>query len=135
MAFQFDSSLPRVDIFDSLLKSSPISPAVHKHVSRVYQTLLVALATAAVGSLVHVKYEVGGILTTIALIGASLWFAFTPFVAGNQENENKRTGIVCLMAFLTGISIAPGINMVFELHGEGYVDFSRQKRLISEYTP
>lgn len=60
-------------------------------------------------------------MTIIGLVAASLWFAFTPFVAGNQENENKRTGIVCLMAFLTGISIAPAISMIFELHGEGYV--------------
>ena len=121
MSFQFDSSLPRVDFFESLLKTSPVSPAVHKHVGRVYQTLLVALATAAVGALVHVKYEVGGILTTIALIGATFWFAMNPFVAGNQENENKRTGIVCLMAFLTGISIAPALQMAFDLHGERYV--------------
>ena len=121
MSFQFDNTLPRVDILESLLKNSPISPTVHKHLNRVYQTMLVALAASAVGALVHVNYHVGGILTTIGLIASTFWFAFTPFVPDNQENENKRTGIVCLIAFLTGISIAPLLSMVFELHGDAYV--------------
>lgn len=118
---QFDSALPQVDIFESALKMTPLAPHVREHVSRVYQTLLVALASAAVGALIQVRYALGGWLTLFATLAATFWFFLTPYKPGHQQNENKRTGILCLVAFLVGCSLGPGLKMTYDTHGDGYV--------------
>lgn len=117
---QFDSSLPKVDPFEALLQSTDLSKGVQTHISRVYQTLFVMVATAALGALAQAKYQIGGLLTAVGVIGSVLWLAFTPYQQ-NNENERKRTLIACLVAFFSGASLGPGLSAVYETQGDGYV--------------
>lgn len=116
--------MPQVDLFESLLKTAPLSAPVRAHVSRVYQTLLVTLATAALGALLQIRYSIGGWFTAIATLATSFWLIMTPFRRGDQQNENLRTGIVCLTAFLVGCSLGPGLKATYDTLGDMYVQRS-----------
>ena len=125
---QIDSSMPQLDSFESLFRRTDLSKPVQKHIARVYQTLLVMVATAAVGAMVQVKYEIGGFMTFIGTFGALIWLALNPYVPNSVAAENKRTGIACLVSFFVGASIGPGLNMVYSAHGDGYVVFKTDRR-------
>lgn len=113
--------MPQVDVFEALFSRTDLSKGVQTHISRVYQTLLVMVATAAVGALVQVKYQIGGFLTFAGTFGALIWLAFNPFAPNDVAAESKRIRIACLIAFFVGASLGPGLHMVYDAHGDGYV--------------
>ena len=113
--------MPQVDIWQALLAKTPLSKSVQTHVSRVYQTLCVLVATCAVGVVAHAKYQFGGFLTAIGVIAAAIALAFTPYRSNDSSNESKRIWMAIALAFFVGASISPGLSMVVDEHGEGYV--------------
>jgi FtsH-binding integral membrane protein len=117
---QFDSTIPQVDPFEALLRNSDLPKGVQAHISRVYQTLLVMIATAALGTVVQLKYQIGGFLTFVCVFASILWLCFTPYRA-DSSNEKKRTLIACLVSFFVGVSLGPGLGMVYEAHGDGLI--------------
>jgi hypothetical protein len=118
---QFDSSLPQVDPFEALFRHTDLTKGVQKHISRVYQTLLVLVATGALGSVLQVKFAIGGFITFVGVLASIIWFAFNPYRPNDAESERKRTGIACLVAFFVGASLGPGLAHVYDAHGDSYV--------------
>ena len=118
---QFDSTLPQVDPFDALFRHTDLSKPVQAHVSRVYQTLLVLIATGALGSVLQAKFAIGGLITFVGVFASILWFAMNPYRPGDADSERKRTGIACLTSFFVGASLGPGLAHVYEAHGDGLI--------------
>jgi len=85
---------------------------VQHHLCLVYGLLAVTLATAALGSIVHILYNVGGLLTLFGAIGLILALTFTPHT---PANEMKRLGFLLGVGFLQGCSIGPLVNVALEV--------------------
>lgn len=89
--------------WNSLGKTSTLTPVVRQHLTKVYSTLAVSLLVAATGSIVEIAtHAFAGLLSTIALLGLVIWFAIT-----NAYEINKRLGLLAGIAFLQGVMIAP----------------------------
>ncbi len=82
---------------------------------RVYSALAGAVLAAAVGTMCHIWWNVGGALTTIGVFAMLLWLAVTP---ATPSNEITRLGILNGLAFLQGCSIGPLVDMVYNIDPE-----------------
>ncbi|CAI8589103.1 unnamed protein product [Vicia faba] len=96
--------------FDTLKNFGQISPVVRNHLKQVYLTLCFAVAAAAVGAYLHVLLNLGGILTTIACVGTSVWLLSTP-----PYEERKRLGLLMAAAMFQGASIGPLIDLAIQV--------------------
>ncbi|XP_023633856.1 bax inhibitor 1-like [Capsella rubella] len=94
--------------YDCLRNFREISPAVQNHLKRVYLTLCCALLVAAFGAYLHVRYNIGGVLTSLGFTGVMFWLRFTP----SYERLSKRLSLLFLSALLKGASDGPVINKV-----------------------
>ncbi|CAL5197929.1 unnamed protein product [Lathyrus oleraceus] len=92
--------------YDSLKNFRQISPVVQNHIKRVYFTLCCAIAASAAGAFVHVLWNIGGFLTTVASIGTMIWLLSTP-----PFEERKRVYLLMASAFFQGASIGPLIDL------------------------
>nr|AFK44205.1 unknown [Lotus japonicus] len=92
--------------YDSLKNFREISPIVQNHIKQVYFTLCVAVAASAVGVYLHVLWNIGGFLTTVASIGSMIWFLSTP-----PSEERKRVSLLLSSAMFQGASIGPLIDV------------------------
>jgi FtsH-binding integral membrane protein len=68
------------------------------------------VAAAAVGAYIHVLFHLGGILTTIACVGTSVWLLSTP-----PYEERKRLGLLMAAAMFQGASIGPLIDLAIQV--------------------
>jgi FtsH-binding integral membrane protein len=96
--------------FDTLFNFGQISPKVQNHLKQVYLTLCFAVAAAAVGAYLHVLLNLGGLLTTIACIGSSVWLLSTP-----PFEERKRLTLLMAAALFQGASIGPLIDLAIQI--------------------
>ncbi|KAL4029449.1 hypothetical protein IC575_007660 [Cucumis melo] len=96
--------------YDSLKNFRQISPAVQSHLQRVYLTLGCALVASAAGAYLHILWNIGGFLTTLATIGCITWLMATP-----PYEEKKRASILLGAALLEGASIGPLISLAIEI--------------------
>ncbi|CAL5187690.1 unnamed protein product [Lathyrus oleraceus] len=96
--------------FDTLKNFGQISPVVRNHLKQVYLTLCFAVAAAAVGAYLHVLFHLGGILTTIACVGTSVWLLSTP-----PYEERKRLSLLMAAAMFQGASIGPLIDLAIQV--------------------
>lgn len=101
-SFLGSQSNPRFS-FDAVLKQANLDGPLRQHLSRVYVTLAFAVLSAAVGAFAHLSLNIGGILSTLAVIGLMMVLATE---RGSQDNI-KRTGILCALGFFKGASIGP----------------------------
>ncbi|XP_020231227.1 bax inhibitor 1 [Cajanus cajan] len=92
--------------YDTLKNFREISPLVQNHIKRVYFTLCCAVVGAAVGAFLHVLWNVGGFLTTVASIGSMVWLLSTPPV-----EEQKRVSLLMASALFQGASVGPLIDL------------------------
>ncbi|XP_027336425.1 bax inhibitor 1-like [Abrus precatorius] len=95
---------------DSLKNFRQISPLVQKHITRVYFTLCCAVVAAAVGAFLHVLWNIGGFLTTVASIGSVIWLLSTP-----PFEEQKRVFLLMALALFQGASIGPLIDLAIAI--------------------
>ncbi|XP_057417548.1 bax inhibitor 1-like [Lotus japonicus] len=96
--------------YDSLKNFREISPIVQNHIKQVYFTLCVAVAASAVGVYLHVLWNIGGFLTTVASIGSMIWFLSTP-----PSEERKRVSLLLSSAMFQGASIGPLIDVALAI--------------------
>ncbi|XP_004511734.1 bax inhibitor 1 [Cicer arietinum] len=96
--------------FDALKNFGQISPVVQNHLKQVYLTLCFAVVAAAVGTYVHVLFNLGGFLTTIACVGTSVWLLSTP-----PFEERKRLTLLMAAALFQGASIGPLIDLAIQI--------------------
>jgi FtsH-binding integral membrane protein len=96
--------------YDSLKNFRQISPIVQNHLKQVYLSLCCALIAAAVGSYLHILWNIGGLLTTLACMGSIVWLLSTP-----PYEEKKRVTLFMASALLQGASIGPLIELAIEI--------------------
>ncbi|XP_022995188.1 bax inhibitor 1 [Cucurbita maxima] len=96
--------------YDSHKNSRQISPAVQSHLQQVYLTLGCALVASAAGAYLHMLWNIGGVLTTLASIGSIAWLMVTP-----PYEEKKRVSMLMGAALLQGASIGPLISVAIEI--------------------
>jgi len=85
---------------------------VQQHLVRVYAALTATILMAAIGSIVHLLYNVGGLLTMLGAIGLVIVLALTP---QNSQNEQTRLGLLLGIGFLKGCSIGPLLAYALEV--------------------
>lgn len=86
-----------------------ISQPVKQHLCKVYWTVATAFVAAALGVYVHTLLHIGGLLTSLGFIGATIMLMNTPAIA---SNESKRWNLLMAAAFLQGASAGTLIETV-----------------------
>ncbi|NP_001311898.1 bax inhibitor 1-like [Capsicum annuum] len=92
--------------YDALKNFHQISPRVQTHLKQVYLTLCCALVASAAGAYLHILWNIGGFLTTLACIGSMVWLLATP-----PYQEQKRVALLMAAALFEGASIGPLIEL------------------------
>ncbi|CAE7239234.1 tmbim6 [Symbiodinium sp. KB8] len=87
----------------ALLKAGDISAGTQDHLARVYLTLCIGLAASSVGAYVHMLTHMGGMLSSLAALGLTLWLAFD----ADKTNTLKRVSIFTAFCFAKGMSVGP----------------------------
>ncbi|XP_061354819.1 bax inhibitor 1-like [Gastrolobium bilobum] len=96
--------------YDTLKNFRQISPVVQNHIKRVYFTLCCAVVASAVGAFLHVLWNIGGFLTTLASLGSMIWLLSTP-----SFQEQKRLSLLMASALFQGASIGPLIDLAIAI--------------------
>ncbi|KAJ4955395.1 hypothetical protein NE237_012178 [Protea cynaroides] len=96
--------------YESLKNFRQISPLVQNHLKLVYLSLGCALVASAVGVYLHLLWNIGGILTTLACLGSILYLLSVP-----PYEEKKRVSLLMAAAFFEGASVGPLIDLVIEV--------------------
>ncbi|KAK4742042.1 hypothetical protein SAY87_000043 [Trapa incisa] len=96
--------------YDSLKNFRQISPVVQNHLKQVYLSLCCALVAAATGAYLHLLWNIGGFLTTVACLGCTIWLLSTP-----PYDEQKRVGLLLASSLFQGASIGPLIDLAIEV--------------------
>eukprot|EP00268_Persea_americana_P062236 TRINITY_DN7966_c0_g1_i3.p1 TRINITY_DN7966_c0_g1~~TRINITY_DN7966_c0_g1_i3.p1 ORF type:complete len:250 (-),score=44.37 TRINITY_DN7966_c0_g1_i3:164-913(-) len=86
-----------------------ISPVVQHHLKQVYLTLCCSLVASAVGAYLHLVWNMGGLLTTLACMGSIVWLLSSP-----TYEERKRFGLFMAASLFQGASLGPLIDFVIE---------------------
>ncbi|NP_001234450.1 Bax inhibitor [Solanum lycopersicum] len=92
--------------YDSLKNFRQISPLVQTHLKQVYLTLCCALVASAAGAYLHILWNIGGLLTTMACMGSMVWLLSAP-----PYQEQKRVALLMAAALFEGASIGPLIEL------------------------
>ncbi|KAK4728434.1 hypothetical protein R3W88_021422 [Solanum pinnatisectum] len=92
--------------YDSLKNFRQISPFVQTHLKQVYLTLCCALVASAAGAYLHILWNIGGLLTTLACMGSMMWLLSSP-----PYQEQKRVALLMAAALFEGASIGPLIEL------------------------
>jgi len=113
------SSSPE-SLFNSLKRTSPLSPPVQTHLYNVYFFLAVLGLASAAGSYIHMAGIFGGgVLSMLAGIGCILALLFaTP----TRQNERYRKSLGMGVAFFQGMSIGPMLSTL-DLVGLNHITF------------
>ncbi|XP_015085714.1 bax inhibitor 1-like isoform X1 [Solanum pennellii] len=93
--------------YDSLKNFRQISPLVQTHLKQVYLTLCCALVASAAGAYLHILWNIGGLLTTMACMGSMMWLLSTP----PYQEQQKRVALLMAAALFEGASIGPLIEL------------------------
>ncbi|KAK6783040.1 hypothetical protein RDI58_020836 [Solanum bulbocastanum] len=93
--------------YDSLKNFRQISPLVQTHLKQVYLTLCCALVASAAGAYLHILWNIGGLLTTLACMGSMVWLLSSP----PYQEQQKRVALLMAAALFEGASIGPLIEL------------------------
>ncbi|CAO2837868.1 unnamed protein product [Amaranthus hypochondriacus] len=96
--------------FDAFKNLSEISPTVQSHLKQVYFTLCCALVASAVGTYLHILWNIGGLLTTLACLGCMTWLLSSP-----PHEETKRCRLLMAAAVFEGASIGPLVDLAIQI--------------------
>ena len=95
----------------------PISPRARAHLTKVYSTLALTIAFAAVGCLAHLRYHVGGTLThvlsfvLIMAISATSMSSSQPSASSWVKGVPNALLLLCALGFCQGASLGPLVQM------------------------
>nr|XP_018632136.1 bax inhibitor 1-like isoform X1 [Nicotiana tomentosiformis] len=89
--------------YDSLKNFRQISPLVQTHLKQVYLTLCCALVASAAGVYLHILWNIGGLLTTLACMGSMVWL----LLSSPYQEQQKRVALLMAAALFEGASIGP----------------------------
>jgi len=88
---------------ETLFSNSDIKDHVRVHLAKVYSTLGLTLGAAAVGSILHLYYNLGGILSSLACVGLMIYLAMDQ----KKEEYTRRLGVIGLFGLFKGMSLGP----------------------------
>jgi len=88
---------------ETLFANSDIDDRVRQHLAKVYSTLGVALAAAALGAAVDMYLKLGGILSSVAMIGLMIYLALDQ----NKHEHTRRIAVLGAFGFLQGLTLGP----------------------------
>jgi len=104
-ALQFDRN-----ILDTISKDIKLEGFVKDHLMKVYAVLLSTLLFASLGSVAHVYFQFGGLLTYIgSILGMVAVYVTSP------EKKVYRIGLLSATGFLTGCSIGPLVHTAIKI--------------------
>ncbi|KAJ7952582.1 bax inhibitor 1-like [Quillaja saponaria] len=96
--------------YDSLKNFRQISPLVQTHLKQVYLTLCCTLVAAAVGVYLHLLWNIGGLLTSVASMGSIVWL-----LSASAYEERKRLILLMASSLFQGATIGPLIGLALEM--------------------
>ncbi|KAI9087061.1 hypothetical protein K1719_031022 [Acacia pycnantha] len=96
--------------YNTLKNFREISPVVQNHIKQVYLALSCAVVAAAFGAYLHVLWNIGGFLTTVASLGSIIWLLSTP-----PYEEKKRVSLLLASSLFQGASIGPLIDLAIHV--------------------
>ncbi|CAL5228639.1 g11806 [Coccomyxa viridis] len=99
---------------NSLLKFTPLSVPVQKHLEKVYATLAAALVVAALGAYVQILTGLSAGL--VGVIGGVICMTALSVVQPTAYNISKRYGLLAGAAFCNGFVVGPLVDMALGLH-------------------
>jgi len=85
----------------------PIDEGLRQHLFRVYSTLAATLVASAVGCVAHLRYNVGGLLTSLISLAIMAYLG----TDADKRNTGKRVTLLGGFGFFQGCSIGPLIQM------------------------
>jgi len=88
---------------ETLFANTDIDDRVRQHLAKVYTTLGMTLGAAAVGSILHLYYNLGGILSAVACIGLMIYLALDR----NKEEYGRRLAVIAGFGLFKGMSLGP----------------------------
>jgi FtsH-binding integral membrane protein len=88
---------------DVLFNNADIDDRVRQHLAKVYSTLGLALGFAAAGAIVHMYFNIGGILSSLACIGLMIYLALDQ----NKTEYPRRIAALSAFGFFQGASLGP----------------------------
>jgi len=88
---------------ETLFANTDIDDRVRQHLAKVYSTLGLTLGAAAVGSIIHLYYNLGGILSSVACIGLMIYLALDR----NKEEYTRRLAVISAFGVFKGMSLGP----------------------------
>lgn len=97
------SLLQRNIKLETLFANSDIDERVRHHLAKVYSTLGMTLACAAAGAGLHLYFNLGGILSSLAMVGVMIYLALDQ----NKTDYTRRTAALALFGVLEGLSLGP----------------------------
>lgn len=88
------------------------SPRVQSHLLKVYSSLALTLLTSAIGVAADIKFQLGGVLSSIgmAMIMASL------ALQKDQMSNQQRVGLMGVYGFLQGCSLGQLVGLAVEVN-------------------
>mmetsp|Transcript_16335 Transcript_16335/g.39842 ORF Transcript_16335/g.39842 Transcript_16335/m.39842 type:complete len:242 (+) Transcript_16335:128-853(+) len=89
--------------WNALGKNGEITPAVQKHLQKVYATLSTGILAIALGVYLDAKFGVSGVMTQIALMGAVIGLAFV-------QDVYNRLAVFHAAGLLMGCNMGPLVN-------------------------
>lgn len=94
------------------MKFNDITPAVQRHLSKVYATLSAGVAVAAVTAWLAISTGISlGWLAPIGMFASLFWL----MLQGDKQNTTKRLGIFSLFAAFQGASVASLVAMSIDI--------------------
>ena len=95
----------------------PISLQARRHLTKVYSTLFLTVALTALGSLIHLRYHMGGMLTQLLSLGLLAAIGASSFSQSSQTSSSSSSSVIrgvpnsllllCAYGFCQGLSIGP----------------------------
>jgi len=104
----------RARFTDGVFKFTNLDSRVQKHLARVYSTLGVAMAIAALGCYAHIAYGVGGVATQLVSLGSLMGLAFLN--ANDPHTLYQRYGCLAAFSFCSGAALGPITNLALILN-------------------
>jgi FtsH-binding integral membrane protein len=88
----------------AMFKNNDITPAVQKHLAKVYASLVFCILAAIGGVYAHMRYGIGnGFMAPMGTVGMLIWMQMD----SNKSDDMKRMAMLCGFGFLKGASIGP----------------------------
>jgi len=97
------SMLSRNVKLETLFANTDIDDRVRTHLAKVYSTLGMALGAAAIGAAVDMYVKLGGILSSLAMVGLMIYLALDQ----NKTEYPRRIAVLAGFGFLQGLSLGP----------------------------